>query len=82
MATCAPPHFYCPFYGTHFDKILLTILNISHILVIEQMFAFTKGVHRMEDYKEKLIKLLEKLTARQIEYIYHLACKLFGHTAD
>ena len=34
----APPHFYCPFYRTHFDKILLTILNISSILVLEHLF--------------------------------------------
>lgn len=36
----------------------------------------------MKDYKEKLINLLEKLTVSQIEYIYHLTCKLFGQTAD
>ena len=86
MTTEAPTFlkqfFNSPFYGTYFDKILLTILNVSSILVLEQMFAFTKGVHIMKDYKEKLIKLLEKLTAGQIEYIYHLTCKLFGHTAD
>lgn len=36
----------------------------------------------MKDYKEKLIELLDKLSSSQIEYIYHLACKLFGHTPD
>lgn len=40
----------------------------------------------MNEYKEKLIKLhnklLEKLTVRQIEYIHHLTCKLFGQTVD
>ena len=41
-----------------------------------------KGVHRMKDYKEKLVELLDKLASSQIEYIYHLACKLFGQTAD
>lgn len=60
----------------------MTILKMFPILFIEQMFAFTKGVHGMEDYKEKLIKLLEELTAGQIEYLYRLVCKLFSHTAD
>ena len=41
-----------------------------------------KGVHKMKEYKEKLIILLDKLTGNQIEYIYYLACKLFGHTPD
>lgn len=36
----------------------------------------------MNDYKEKLIGLLEKLTGKQIEYIYHLTCKLFSQTVD
>lgn len=45
-----------------------------------------KGVHRMKEYKEKLInnfvKLLNKLAVSQIEYLYHLACRLFGHAPD
>ena len=45
-----------------------------------------KGVHRMKEYKEKLIndfvKLLNELAVSQIEYLYHLACRLFGHTPD
>ena len=41
-----------------------------------------KGVRIMKEQKEKLIKLLDKLTSNQIEYIYHLACKLFGHAPD
>ena len=36
----------------------------------------------MKDYKEKLVELLDKLASSQIEYIYHLACKLFGQTVD
>lgn len=36
----------------------------------------------MKGYKEKLIKLLDLLTENQIEYIYHLATKLFGHSPD
>jgi hypothetical protein len=36
----------------------------------------------MNEYKEKLVKQLDKLTSSQIEYIYHLVCKLFGHTCD
>lgn len=41
-----------------------------------------KGVLRMKEYKEKFNKLLDKLTANQIEYLYHLGCKLFGHAPD
>ena len=41
-----------------------------------------KGVHRMKEYKDKLIKLLDKLADRQVEYLYHLACRLFGHAPD
>ena len=41
-----------------------------------------KGVLRMKEYKEKFIKLLDKLTANQIEYLYHLGCKLVGHAPD
>lgn len=41
-----------------------------------------KGVLRMKEYKEKFIKLLDELTANQIVYLYHLGCKLFGHTPD
>ena len=41
-----------------------------------------KGVHRMKEYKDKLVALLEKLTVNQIEYIYHLTCKLFGQAPD
>lgn len=36
----------------------------------------------MKNYKEKLIKLLDNMTPGQIEYLYHLASKLFGHTPD
>lgn len=36
----------------------------------------------MNDYKEKLIDLLDKISASQIEYLYHLAIKLFGHAPD
>ena len=36
----------------------------------------------MIDYKEKISKLLEKLTVKQIEYLYYLSCKLFSQTAD
>jgi hypothetical protein len=45
-----------------------------------------KGVRRMKDCKETMIelmnKLLRKLTAKQIEYLYHLGTKLFGETVD
>lgn len=45
-----------------------------------------KGVHRMKEYKDKLIdkfvKLLNELAVSQIEYLYHLSCRLFGHAPD
>ena len=45
-----------------------------------------KGVRIMKDQKEKFTKLMdklcEKLSAKQIEYLYYLACKLFGHAPD
>ena len=41
-----------------------------------------EGVFVMNEYKEKLIKLLEILTVRQVEYLYHLASRLFGQTVD
>ena len=41
-----------------------------------------KGVRIMKDQKEKFTKLLDKLTSNQIEYLYYLACKLFGHAPD
>lgn len=36
----------------------------------------------MKEYKEMLIELLDMLTDNQIEYIYRLAAKLFGHSPD
>ena len=36
----------------------------------------------MKEYKEMLIKFLDMLTENQIEYIYHLVAKLFGHSPD
>lgn len=41
-----------------------------------------KGVRQMDTYKDKLIKLLDKLSEKQIEYIYYLIVSLFGHTPD
>ena len=38
LATSAPHIFNCPFSWTHFDKILLTILNVSSILILEHLF--------------------------------------------
>lgn len=43
LATSAPTLSNGPVYWTDFDKILLTILNISPILDLEHMFAFAKG---------------------------------------
>lgn len=36
----------------------------------------------MSSMKEKLIKLIDNLTESQIEYIYYLVTKLFGHAPD
>ena len=36
----------------------------------------------MKEYKEMLIELLDMLTDNQIEYIYYLVAKLFGHSMD
>ena len=58
-----------------YSEILIYTEYRTHVCVY-------KGVHRMKDYKEKFVKLLDKLTSSQIEYIYHLACKLFGQTPD
>ena len=57
----------------------LVLFGYNHI---RTYVCACKGVHKMKDYKEKFIKLLDKLPASQIEYLYHLACKLFGQTAD
>ena len=36
----------------------------------------------MISIKDKLINLIETLSDKQIEYIYHLVRNLFGHTVD
>lgn len=36
----------------------------------------------MSSMKDKLIKLIDNLTESQIEYIYHLVKRLFGHAPD
>ena len=36
----------------------------------------------MNEQREKFNKLLDKLSANKIEYLYHLACKLFGQAPD
>lgn len=36
----------------------------------------------MRSMKENLMKLIDSLTERQIEYIYHLVKGLFGHATD
>ena len=85
MATSAPTLYYKFFRSFISDRFRQISIDYS------EYFAYTdfrtdvcvyKGVHRMKDYKEKLIKLLDKLASSQIEYLYHLACKLFGQTAD
>ena len=30
----------CPVYWTYFDKILLTIQNVSSIMILEQVFGY------------------------------------------
>ena len=36
----------------------------------------------MTEYKEKLNNLLDKLSPKQIEFLYHFTAKLFGPTPD
>ena len=36
----------------------------------------------MTEYKEKLDQLLDNLSPKQIEFLYHFAAKLFGHSPD
>ena len=36
----------------------------------------------MSSMKSNLIKLIEKLSERQVEYLYHLVRNLFGQTPD
>lgn len=36
----------------------------------------------MNSMKEMLIKMIDDLTENQIEYIYHLVKRLFGHASD
>ena len=36
----------------------------------------------MNDIKQEFLILLNKLTDRQIEYLYHLVKMLFCHTSD
>ena len=36
----------------------------------------------MNEQIEKFNKLLYKLSANQIEFLYHLGCKLFGQAPD
>ena len=73
------------FRSVSLDIFRQVFIDYSEYIVYTVYKTFVcvyRGVHRMKDYKEKLISLLEKLTASQIEYIYHLACKLFGQTTD
>ena len=54
--------------------------NIGYNLL--QTDVWYKGVYNMSSMKDKLIKLLDRLSDSQIEYIYYLAGKLFGHAVD
>ena len=58
-----------------YSKYFVYTVNKTYVCVY-------KGVRIMKDQKELLTKLLDKLTSNQVEYLYHLACKLFGHTPD
>lgn len=87
-----PPHFLKspPINVSNIRDIIRQIsIDYSEYLtytVIRTCVCVYKGVRRMKDQKEKLIKksieLLDKLSSAQIEYLYHLACKLFGHASD
>ena len=73
----------------NWSVILDTIRQIS--IDYSEYFAYTdyrthvciyRGVREMKKYKDMLVKLLDKLTDNQIEYLYHLVTKLFGHSPD
>lgn len=49
---------------------------------LNQTDVWYKGVYNMSSIKEKLIKLIDRLSESQIEYIFYLVGNLFGHTAD
>ena len=54
--------------------------NFGYNLI--QTDVWYKGVYNMSSVKEKLIKLIDRLSDSQIEYIFYLVGNLFGHTAD
>ena len=83
----APTFFNSPFYWTEFDIFFIDCFEYFVYTDYRTFVCVYKGVRIMKDKKEKIIKLMDKLmtdklTSNQIEYIYHLACKLFGHTPD
>lgn len=82
MAVRLPPHFLL---SVLWDIIRHISIDYSEYLAYTDFRTFVcvyRGVHKMKEYKEKFVKLLDKLTANQIEYLYHLTCKLFGQTPD
>ena len=77
-----PPHFLVSDYLDTFRQISI---DYSDYLIYTDFRTFVcvyREVHRMKGYKEKLIKLLDKLTPNQIEYLYYLVTKLFGQAPD
>lgn len=58
LATSAPTllkSFASLFYWTDFDKILLTIQNISPILILEHLFVIVSCGRGLEDVERKWI---------------------------
>ena len=51
-----------PIYRTQFDKILLTVLNISFILIIEHLFGIVimEGVKNVNENELELIALIRE----------------------
>ena len=82
MAVRLPPHFLMSHILDIFRQISIDYSKNLTYTDFRTSVCVYKGVHRMKEYKEKFIKLLDNLTANQIEYLYHLACKLFGHAPD
>lgn len=50
--------------------------------IIGQVLGSTTAATKKEEYIEKIVKIADKLTDAQVEYIYCLINQLFCQTAD
>ena len=63
LAVEAPTFYNGPVYRTQFDEFLLTILNISPILVLEQLFCYRYhrgGNNMLRKKEEELMKIIRE----------------------